>query len=512
MKSYKIALASTLFLASCKSTDIAQHPIKNYREPASSQELILGAQRVLNDISNPQVFNPQTCSSFVNSVTNYLFHLPADHFIPKTDQDIAQLKNVGPEVVDTIFNIRIALHDKLQEFDSKKNLPLPCVQKMREGFQYARFAEEYLLEWLTQQKVYSFKEAPILVNSKPSTWTNPKYEGFTLKSGDVLLVRGKSHVSAMIARIGDEEGNFSHIALVGEDAKGKLHVVEALIQYGTIITPLEKWRQSYDARVALYRSHDPELAKKAGRIMYDKARKALDAKKGIRYDFKMDDDDYTEFFCSEVVRYAYDIASGGRIKVPQFRSTLTKFKDREYPESLGVTKETLFAPYDIEVDPRFDFIAEYRHYPLLRQVRMQDAVLQSMYSWMIEKDYKFYWAPQHSGLAYIAKIARQFGLVSETLPKYMPIQSIRTNVKFEAVAKTLQDNLYTKEKEYYAKNKYLPSFQEMLKINEDYRLKDCLLREESVKAQRTAYEGDPTKADRSKFHWFFRSKTAKSCR
>ncbi|AHI06753.1 hypothetical protein BDW_11265 [Bdellovibrio bacteriovorus W] len=513
MKSYKVAfLASAMFLASCKSTDFAHQPVKNYREPASSQELIQGARQVLNDISNPQIFNPTSCPTFVNSVTNYLFHLPADHFIPKTAQETEQLKTAGPEVIDTIFNIRVALHDKLQEFDGKKTLPLACVQKLREGFQYARFAEEYLLEWLIQQKVYTFKEAPILVNAKPSTWTNPSFEGFKIKSGDVFLVRGKSHVSAMIARIGDEEGNFSHIAIVGEDSKGQLHVVEALIQYGTIITPLEKWRKSYDARVALYRSKDSELAKKAARVMYDKARKALDQKKGIRYDFKMDDDDYSEFFCSEVVRYAYDIASGGRVKVPQFRSSLTKFKDREYPESLGVTKETLFAPYDIEVDPRFDFVAEYRHYPLLRQVRMQDAVLQSMYSWMIEKDYKFYWAPQHSGLAYIAKIARQFGLVSETLPKYMPIQSIRTNVKFEAVAKTLQENLYSKEKEYYAKNKYLPSFQEMMKINEEYRIKDCLLREESVKSQQAAYDRDSTKVDRSKFHWFFRSKTAKSCR
>src|SRR5690606_18022859 len=134
-----------------------------------------------------------------------------------------------------------------------------------------------------------------------------------LQSGDVLLIRGSSHVSAMIARIGDEEGNFSHLAIVGEDSKGELHIVESLIQYGTVVTPLEKWRRLEKvSRVALYRMPDTEMARKAARFMYDKAQAALDAGKGIRYDFYMDDDDYGDLFCSEVVRYAFDGVSKGR--------------------------------------------------------------------------------------------------------------------------------------------------------------------------------------------------------
>lgn len=495
-----VGVATLGFMTACQS-QVKTEEIKTYRKPASADELIVGSRKVLADIQNTQVFNPQTCATFVNSVTDYLYHLPADHFLPKTPAEVQLLKERGPEVMDTIFQIRVTLHEKLQEFDSRNELSKDCILEIREGFQYARFSEEYLLEWLHANKVYDFKKTPIMVNEKPSTWTNQKFSGFELQSGDVMLIRGKSYVSAMIARIADEEGNFSHLAIVGEDKTGKKYVVESLIQYGVIVTPLEKWRQAEDSRVALYRLPDEALAKKAARKIYDHAKGALDRNKGIRYDFAMDDDDYSTLFCSEVIRLAFDKASDGKMMVPKFRSSVAKFKNTDYPRSLGVTKSTLFAPYDIEVDPRFDFVAEYRFLPLLRQVRMQDAVLQSLYGWMIEKDYTFHWAPQHSLKAYLAKIVRQVGVAKDTLPTYMPVDSIKTNVQFEVVASHLEKNIYEKEKEFYAKNGYLPSFQDMLAMNEAYRIQDCKLNRESLQLPPGATQG--RLPDRSKFHWFF---------
>lgn len=492
MKASFFFLAAGLFLTSCQTK-----PTDAFRSPANTQELISGSRQVLNDISNPQVFNPQTCTSYINKVTDYLFKLPANHFIPKNAREADTLKSAGPELMDTIFQIRLAMHDKLQEFDKQNSLSRECTLKMREGFQYARFSEEYLLDWLVANKAYNYTPKPILDNSKPSTWTNPKFEGFKLKSGDVMIIRGKSYVSAMIARIGDEEGNFSHLAIIGEDKKGNKYVVEALIQYGTIVTPLEKWRTAEDARVALYRQPDAALAKAAARKIYDHAQGALDKNLGIRYDFSMNDADYSSFFCSEVIRFAYDKASNGRFMVPKFRSNVSKFKNHEYPKTLGVKGTSLFAPYDLEVDPRFDFVAEYRFLPLLRQVRMQDAVLQSVYEWMIKKDYTFNWTMKNATRAHMAKFLRDFGLFKDTLPRYMPIEAVKTTVQFEAVANTLEENLYAKEKEFYAKYGYSPSFQDMMKINDEYRIEDC------KRGQR------PTLMKPTKFHSFFKSSSDK---
>lgn len=510
MKKFILGSVSAAFLLS-GCTSPSPKTAESYRRPASTEELISGSQKVLNDISNPQIFNPQTCPTFINKVTDYLYNLPADHFIPKTPAEKEALRTRGSEVMDTIFQIRVVLHEKMEAFDQRNELSQACVTEIREGFQYARFAEEYLLEWLYSQKVFEFKQAPIMSNWKPNTWTNPKFTGFELKAGDVMLIRGKSYVSAMIARIADEEGNFSHLAIVGEDKAGNKYVIEALIQYGTIITPLEKWRKEADARVALFRQPDEALGKKAARMMYDKARQALDAKKGIKYDFAMDDSDYSTLFCSETIRWAYDMASGGKFMVPKFKSTVSKFKNSEYPRSLGVTKTSLFAPYDIEVDPRFSFIAENRYYPLLRQVRMQDAVLQSVYGWMIEKDYSFHWTPQHSLKAYFGKLVRQFGVAKDTLPKYMPVQSIKTTVQFEAVASLLEKNIYEKEADFYKKNGYLPSFQDMLAINEAYRKDDCRKHKEWLKAQMVPrHKDDPPNFNESQFHFFFHN-DSKSC-
>jgi hypothetical protein len=80
----------------------------------------------------------------------------------------------------------------------------------------------------------------------------------------------------------------------------------------------------------------------------------------------------------------------------------------------------------------------------------------------------------------------------------MPIASVKTTVQFEAVANALQDNLYAKEKEFYVKNGYSPSFQDMMKINDEYRVEDC-------KKNLNATLLNPTK-----FHNFFNN-GAKKC-
>lgn len=385
-----LGLVSTLLFVGCQSS------LKNsdsLRKPASTEDLFSGAAMILRDLNNSAAFNAQTCPAYISDMTDFLYGTSSDYFIPKTPQEIAKLKEQGVSLMKSLFQVRVTLREKYQQFEERHELTKECIAKVREGIQYSRIAEEYLLEWLVQNKVVEVRTPAILEADPIYTLTNPKFEGFKLQTGDLLIVRGKSYVSAMIARIGDEEGNFSHLAIVTEDKKGNQYIVESLIQTGIIITPLEKWRKAQDARVALYRHPDKALAKRAGQMMYDYSKAGIAKNGEIRYDFAMNDANYNDgFFCSEVARYAYDKASNGTVIVPKYRSSVTKFKNTDYPKSLGVTAKTLFAPYDVEADPRFDFVAEYKYYPLLRQVRMQDAVLQSVYGWMVEKDYDFHFS------------------------------------------------------------------------------------------------------------------------
>lgn len=455
------------------------------KESIKLNPLNAGIDKVYGDLANEKVFNPTTCPDYINSVTDFMFKQPADYFIPKTLDQIAEFKKNGDTMIKKIFLIRLRLRDRMIKFDQAGNLSDTCILKVREGLQYARFTEEYLLEWLVHNKAITYKKTLILEGPEPFVMRNPEFPDLRIHAGDVFLIRGKSIVSAMIARIGDEEGNFSHVAMVGQNDKGELFVVESLIQYGVVTTPLEEWRKVQDARVALYRYRDPEVAAKASKMIY------AWAQGHARYDFAMNDDDYQEVFCSEVVRYAFDEATVGKVKLPKYRSHVSKFKGGAYPKSLGVNGTSLFAPYDLEVEPSFNFVAEGRHYPLLRKVRMQDSVLQSVYGWMIDKGYVFYNSAWVTTQAYLGKGLRYLGFMDEEFPTYMPLKTMKSVVQFETVADALEANLEKKEDEYYKAKGYLPSFMDMMVWNDEFRAKDCqMFKDGNKSAFHGIYRGD----------------------
>lgn len=505
---YQFDLGSRLFEFNSDHQTQSQTEISAInRKPASTEELFLGVERVLSDIKNDSVLNAQNCPVYIRSITHYLYDLKADFFIPKNPQELELLKTKGLDLMKNIFQIRVALRERFQEFDEKGVLTPECTLKVREGLQYSRISEEYILDWLVNNKVVNQTKPIILEHDPVFTLENHRFENFSLETGDLMVIRGKSSVSAMIARIGDEEGNFSHLAIVTENDKGQKFVVEALIQSGVIITALDKWRQAQDARVVLYRQRDPDLGKKAGRLMYDFARAKLNKDGEIRYDFEMNELEHSAFFCAEVATYAYEKASEGKFLVPKFKSSLSKFVNTHFPASMGIKAKTLFAPYDIEVDPRFDFVAEYKFYPLLRQVRLQDAVFQSIYSWLIEKKYDFYINFPTSAKSYLGKFLRQFGFFEDMMPKYMPIQTMNTVAQFQSVAAALEKNLYAKEDEYYKKNGYLPTFSDFIAINEEFRKQDCLEHKgESNLNPADLVVNFKGLGRKSKFHWFFHAK------
>lgn len=504
IKSYLVLLLSFFSFVGCQTGSESRAP-QSLRKPTSVEDLILVSRSILQEVQNPAIFNSQTCHSYIDSITTDVYKLPTSFFIPKTPQEIANFKNESKNVVKVLFQTRVELKQRLQEFDSNNNLPSECTVSIREANQYIRFAEEYVMEWMADNGVISINSPDILTQIEPYTLVNSKYENFKLQTGDVFLIRGKAFVSAMIARMGDEEGNFSHLAVIGEDSKGNKFAVESLIQQGLIVTPLEPWLKSVDARVALYRTKDQDLAKRAGREIYEHANKYIKNGQTAPYDFSMNDDDSSQLFCSEAVQLAYRKASNGKFILPKFRTTATKFNRTSYFKDMGIRAGSLFAPSDIEVDPRFDFVAEYRHLKLVAQVRMQDSVLQSVYDWMIKDQYEFHPVPEDLIKGFIAKVGRQFGLFKDKLPKHMPQKTLRTIMKYEAIAGVMEDNVYKKNAEYRKENGFGMSFMELMKVSKDYRDQDCKLQKEYFEKinSNPFKESEKSKIKTSEFHWFF---------
>ena len=132
---------------------------------------------------------------------------------------------------------------------------------------------------------------------------------------------------------------------------------------------------------------------------------------------------------------------------------------------------------------------------------MQDSILQSVYTWMIEKKYDYHFALEVNGEAVLAKILRDFGILKSQLPSYMPEPIVKTTLQFQAVTSVLEKNLYRIEGDYFKAHGHSLTFKDMLAINEAYRLRDCLDHQEYVAEGARPYR--QSKPDTSSFHWFF---------
>jgi hypothetical protein len=212
---------------------------------------------------------------------------------------------------------------------------------------------------------------------------SPDFDSDELRSGDLLLSRGDAFTSAAIARVGDIEGQFSHLAMIYIDEKThKKYTIEAHIEIGVVAAPFENYLADYKVRSTLFRFRgDPAIAHQAAKYMFEKARQATAAGANIPYDFKFNPQDESEVFCAEVAAMGYRHATRGKIELPAYESRITA-RYREFLNEIGMTMDRTFAPMDLEVDPHFDLVAEWRDLSRTHQSHRKDEVLTAIYNWM----------------------------------------------------------------------------------------------------------------------------------
>ena len=202
-------------------------------------------------------------------------------------------------------------------------------------------------------------------------------------------MRGSAYNSAAIARIGDVDTQFSHVGMIHVDSDGHHSVVEALIEDGAVITPLEHALDCGIGRAVLYRCRDGELARRAADLIFEHVKKSHGAlSRRIVYDFSMELPGYKKLYCSKLVRQAFDMASNGAVMVPAFTTRL-HMNNRDFFDRIGVTADQTFAPGDIDLDPRFDLVAEWQDYRLTSTLRLQDMLMTKLLEWMERRGFVF---------------------------------------------------------------------------------------------------------------------------
>ena len=319
---------------------------------------------------------PDLLTKGAGSVTDFSLH----NF--QETEDLSE-KNLT-EIINKNFLTRIKMQANFTTLHkSHSTLPKECIHAFLRLKNNLREFEDRMGYLLNLKLKTKNKENKIAFHGDhPFLLSNPKFGSFkykeSFKSGDIIISRGNTFISAAIARGNGANNHFSHLSLVYvEETTGKIYTIESHIETGVIVRPIEEHIAQKNAREALYRYPDTETAHKAAKYMYALARKYKEPN-NIPYDFSRQMDEHSAIDCTEIVRLAYKVASNNGVLFPkyvsQFPINLKKFLNH-----IGVTSIIGFLPGDIEVDPRVELVAEWRDIELIEDTKYKNEIVSTMY-------------------------------------------------------------------------------------------------------------------------------------
>lgn len=373
--------------------------------------------------------------------------------------DLRRMRPAAPELLDDFYDLRLGLRGRIEEWRAAGYMTPKAEQLLRDVFRALRYATDLIGELMIgfRQRKPGRSRRVAFARRTRGTLFHPALRGARhadFKSGDVVVVRGTIHNSAAIARIGDVDSQFSHAALIYIDADGRQHVVEALIEAGATTNNLHKTLSHDLGRAVVFRHKDEELAHRAAEQIYDHVRRSRRLfGRRIPYDFSMELEGYDKLFCSKLIRQAFDEASDGGQVLPTFASRFEK-GSRDFLDRIGVTAKVSFAPADLELEPGFEAIAEWRDFERTSQIRLQDFVMVKLFEWMEQDGYTFKEPP---ALHIVSRLARasaylpwplssMLALVAPPVPMNMKRSTISAIAMLHYSAEPLFKRLQTLER------------------------------------------------------------------
>jgi hypothetical protein len=382
------------------------------------------------------------------------------------------------------FESRVNLNDRLNNFvEAPKKEVGPFIEHVYDMNRALRYLEDYVLEVYMSDQSIADKEYHTL-QGKGLYFMVPPNQNFhgpdDLQSGDVILSRGSAFTSAAIARIGVNDSQFSHLTFVyrNPEENGKLYTIEAHIEIGSVVAPFQVHIDQKNSRTVVYRYEDAELAHKAATYMYHKVKTQSDTGKNIEYNFSMQLNDASKLFCSQVIYDGFQQASNKTIDIPkfktQFNSGLITFLNRMgIPASLeNISHMETFSPGDIEYDPRFSLIAEWKDPNQLRDSRLKDAVLTKMFSWMENDRYHIQAPVSVKAMSRFTWLIRRIPLVQKLVEKKLPlnmnVEQLKIFLTLDKIGGVLK-NAIIKLRE---TKKHPLTIKEMFDFLEEFRVQD----------------------------------------
>lgn len=374
----------TLVLLTALSCSHANRKIAGGHENLPNLSDLLKASEEILQVVEGVAFDSRACKSYLGGLENSLDNLDLKSL------PLSELKTHAQLIADNSWKIRTTLHSRLSEFDKE------CVYQIQSNFRQFRFIEDYLLEIAHQVEASTpdkidFQKQPIpMLDSSPSyyvTRTTALGEGLKFEDGDMLVTRGVSFLSSMIARLGTRATQFSHIVFIHKDDKtGELKTIESYVGVGVAFYNFDFALKNENARILWLRSKDKHLAKKAALKISSLVKSRIESRKPIKYDYQLNFKDATTMSCAEVSQVAFEMASGGKFKIPFYPNEISGAES--LVGRLKIVPGETYEPGDMEIDPRFELMGEFQDLRLTRDSRQKDAIMTSIFHWMNEYDYE----------------------------------------------------------------------------------------------------------------------------
>lgn len=416
----------------------------------TSIESLIDEMQHLNILNHDEI---QTLISKINSFDPIKF-------------DQSEFINARTHEVKNLYQARLNIREKMTSAYLNKSLSEKSARHLQELMRYIRGVEDYIGYQAGKLPSSSQKRFGLFPSNETYLNSNVGSEEFVIQSGDILLSRGSAATSGAIARLGNDDTQFSHLAFVYIDqATKEAFTIEAHIELGVVVAPLSKWLTDGKKRTAIYRFEDRTLAHNAAKIMYIKTNAASNAGRNIPYDFSFNMNDASSLFCSEVARHGFELASDNQVKIPLFPAKLTP-KNPTFLRQIGITVSESFIPADIEIDPRFTPIGEWRKFNEIKESYMRDAIMTKFYNWMDEDNWILKPTIKNNATGNIAYWLRKLSSGANRLGLKIPFISNKINEKvspdaskkvlsimleLESRVQAAQDLLEKREREQMAK-------------------------------------------------------------
>ena len=434
-------------------------------------------------VRNGETFNPETCSRVLADIYQSIYPLDPEHYLPMEEESIRRA-NIGQlneallskNPLHGFFGARLLLRKKFAEwvrrgeFENYEQL-MQCADALKVAMRTLRTFEDYMGQVLLEEQGF-FAEGKSVKkfedNLWPHTMIEPKYKEnyvfphsaeerhHSLQSGDVLLSRGNMFTGAVIARIGNIDNQFSHLAMVYiadgsietyidrekqevPFVPGNVYVVEAMLDNGLQVGTLEDYLKESKARVVhfRYRGNGHQSEDRLGEIRAMAARKLAEkaATAQISYNFSMDMSDTSQLFCSQAVAYGYQMACEAMNEDCHYESyshprhgfpfplvsTVFEKADGKFinplANELGLKETHVFSPADVDIDPQLELVAEWRDYSSIEGRRIHDMVLTKVFQWMEQGGYVFKNSEFMKHLGSVGQVlAVSMGMMPENTP------------------------------------------------------------------------------------------------